>query len=71
MTPSRVAILAGEEDLGIQQQCRRCRDWWPYHPDFFYIAHHCNRLSGMCRACYREVQTEQQRVRRMRQRVAA
>ena len=36
-TVCAVGIVPGEEELGIQRQCQRCRDWWPFDDEFWPI----------------------------------
>lgn len=50
-------VVTGEEELGPQQLCRTCGEWWPADREFFYLDR--GRASGMetmCRACWAEYQ---------------
>jgi hypothetical protein len=48
-------IVPGEEELGPQQKCSVCGDWWPLDGEFFHPSK--DRPCGFmarCRACHSE-----------------
>lgn len=48
-----VALVPGEEELGLQRQCTRCRCWWPAEDDDFWYRNH-GTWHPHCKACLRE-----------------
>jgi hypothetical protein len=52
--PTR-SIVPGEEELGEQKRCPRCRDWWPIEGTTEFFGRRPNGEPGSwCRACSNE-----------------
>ena len=53
-----VALVPGEEEIGAQRQCTRCREWWPApepgdaDSEWWYRNH--GTWHPHCKACLRE-----------------
>ena len=50
--PTRASV-PGEEELGVQKLCPRCREWWPIEEDFYRLRPN-GYPQSWCRACYNE-----------------
>lgn len=51
------ALVSGEEELGVQKQCRRCGSWWPaMDPEFWQptMKRGHPTFHSWCRACLAE-----------------
>lgn len=45
-----VAVVEGEEEIGLQRQCTKCRSWWPAADDDFWYRNH-GTWHPWCKAC--------------------
>jgi hypothetical protein len=50
--PSWAIVVPGEEDLGLQRCCTRCRETWPLDEEFWY--RNKGTWHPWCKACHRE-----------------
>lgn len=51
------AIVPGEEELGVQRECYRCREFWPADETFWPVRTRRNGerdFHSYCKACYTE-----------------
>ena len=59
-------------DIGLEQQCSSCGDWWPADAEFFYVrADRRRQLASVCRACTVHYQRHYNRRRRQERTNAA
>ncbi|MFQ1821124.1 hypothetical protein ACK36T_03385 [Aeromonas veronii] len=41
-------------ELGLEQRCPRCGEFWPWDTEFFGVASDASGLSSWCRGCLNE-----------------
>ena len=41
-----------ETELGLEQRCSKCAEWWPLDREFWHIQRHSTHgFTSICRAC--------------------
>lgn len=52
----RITLVPGEEELGPQQWCSHCREWYPADAEFYYRDRYRRTgLMSFCKACWEEI----------------